>query len=43
MYFFYQENTVFMGFKVGKDGAHVDLEKIKVIQEWSATKNVGEV
>jgi len=26
--------VVFLGFKVGKDGVHVDLEKIKAIQEW---------
>jgi len=28
---------------VGKDGVHVDPEKIKAIQEWPTPTNVGEV
>jgi len=33
----------FLGFKIGNDGAQVDLDKIKVIQEWSIPKMVREV
>jgi len=28
---------------VGKDGVHIDHEKIKAIQEWVTPKTVGEV
>jgi len=30
---FCKDNVIFLGFKDGKDGAHVDLENIKAIQE----------
>jgi len=36
-------SIVFLGFIVNQNGAHVDLEKIEVIQEWSKPYNVGEV
>ena len=35
--------VVFLSFVINKNGVHVDLEKIKVIQEWPIHKNVGDV
>jgi len=40
---FCQKNVIFLGFMVRRDGVHVDLEKIKVIQEWPTPKTIGEV
>ncbi|XP_052725950.1 uncharacterized protein LOC128194403 [Vigna angularis] len=40
---FCQESVIFLGFKVGKEGVHVDPSKIKAIQEWPILKTVGEV
>ena len=37
------DNVVFLGFIVNKNGIHVDLEKIKAIQEWPTPQNVGDV
>jgi len=41
-YTFCKENIIFFSFMVGKNGVHVDLEKIKVIQHWSTPKTVRE-
>ncbi|XP_014496254.1 uncharacterized protein LOC106757910 [Vigna radiata var. radiata] len=40
---FCQEMVIFLGFKVGKEGVHVDPSKIKAIQEWPILTTVGEV
>jgi len=37
------DSVIFLGFVVNKNGVHVDLTKIKAIQEWPTPKNVGEV
>ena len=37
------DRVVFLGFIVNKNGVHVDLSKIQVIQDWPTPKNVGEV
>jgi len=37
------DSVVFLGFIVNKNGVHVDLEKIKAIQEWSTLQNVGDL
>jgi len=37
------DSVVFLGFIVNKNGVHVDLKKIKAIQEGPITQNVGEV
>nr|KYP66811.1 Retrovirus-related Pol polyprotein from transposon gypsy [Cajanus cajan] len=40
---FCQNQVNFLGFIVGKEGVHVDPEKIKVIEDWPTPKSVGEV
>ena len=37
------DNTIFLGFVVGRNGVQVDHEKIKVIQEWPTPKSVGDI
>jgi len=37
------DSVIFLGFVVNKNGVHVDLTKIKAIQEWPTPKNVEEV
>jgi len=37
------DSVVLLGFIVNKNEVHVNLAKIKVIQEWPTPKNVGEV
>jgi len=36
-------SVVFLGFVVRKNGVHVDLEKIKTIQEWPTPKSIGDI
>uniref|UniRef100_A0A151UHM5 Transposon Ty3-I Gag-Pol polyprotein n=1 Tax=Cajanus cajan TaxID=3821 RepID=A0A151UHM5_CAJCA len=40
---FCKNQVNFLGFIVGKEGVHVDPEKIKAIQDWPTPKSVGEV
>jgi len=40
---FCKENVIFLGFMLGKNGVHVDLKKIKAIQDWRTLEIVGEV
>jgi hypothetical protein len=40
---FYQKKIHYLGHIISKDGIAVDPEKIEVIREWSAPKNVTEV
>ena len=37
------DSVVFLGFIDNKNGVHLDLEKIKAIQEWLTPQNVGDV
>jgi len=37
------DSVVFLGFLISKNGVHVDLEKIKAIQEWPTPKSVGDI
>jgi len=37
------DSVVFLGFIVNKNRVHVDLQKIKAIQEWPSPQNVGDV
>jgi len=37
------DNVFFLGFVVNKNGVHVDLEKIKAIQEWPIPKSVRDI
>nr|KYP61858.1 Retrovirus-related Pol polyprotein from transposon 17.6 [Cajanus cajan] len=40
---FCKDQVKFLGFIVGKEGVHVDPEKIKSIQDWPTPKSVGDV
>nr|KYP59884.1 Transposon Ty3-G Gag-Pol polyprotein [Cajanus cajan] len=40
---FYKDQVIFLGFMVGKEGVHVDPQKIKAIQDWATPKSVGDV
>jgi hypothetical protein len=40
---FCTDNLVFLGFVVSAQGIHVDVEKIRAIQEWPSPTNVGNV
>nr|KYP31501.1 Retrotransposable element Tf2 [Cajanus cajan] len=40
---FCKDQVNFLGFIVGKEGVHVDPEKIKVIQDWPTPKSVGDI
>ena len=40
---FGMDHVIFLGFKISKDGVHVDQDKVVAIQEWPTPKNVNEV
>ena len=42
-YTFMQEELVYLGFVISKEGLKMDQEKVKAIMEWSFHKNVFEV
>ena len=40
---FCMDHVVFLGFVVSSQGVQIDQEKVKIIQEWTTPKTVGEV